>query len=226
MPNREPINPQKITVGDIGRLPLLWILGAVLAIAGAGFGVGRYLEDQSHSGSAQDAAAQAVINFGVVEQEARIKALEQKLDRKPEEGKRESIQNEIASARERLAKLRSKLATAGRAHVGNIGAFFVNWNPPLCAAAERPYTYTVLAADADGDPLAMRLTDAPPGMQLTQVMELGAITIAAGVIEWHPSLEHARAEPYKVTVTVSDPDLSDSTHTISRVFPVVVADWK
>jgi YD repeat-containing protein len=61
--------------------------------------------------------------------------------------------------------------------------------PAAAAAVGQPYRYAVAGSDADGDPLAFSLTQAPTGM---------AINPASGLIEWTPGAGQAGAHPVAV----------------------------
>ncbi|MEK7180929.1 MAG: dockerin type I domain-containing protein [Patescibacteria group bacterium] len=72
---------------------------------------------------------------------------------------------------------------------------FTDFNPPKNATATWLYYYTVKAANPGNNPLIFRLIDAPDGMQIFNYI---------GTITWIPTLWQVRANPYLVTVEVSN----------------------
>jgi len=87
---------------------------------------------------------------------------------------------------------------------------FLNWNPPLTAREGQLYTYTVQAMSANIYPLTYRLIGAPQGM---------TINASLGLIIWIPNFSQGRAEPYTVTVGVSNVQ-----YDVSRTFAITVED--
>lgn len=72
---------------------------------------------------------------------------------------------------------------------------FTDFNPPKNATATWLYYYTVKATDPGNNQLVFRLIDAPDGMQIFNYI---------GTIAWIPTLGQVRANPYLVTVEVSN----------------------
>ena len=66
--------------------------------------------------------------------------------------------------------------------------------PVLIASVGHPYVYSMIATDADNDPLSYVLTEGPSGMQVDQ---------ATGAVNWTPLLVDVGLE--NVTVRVNDP---------------------
>ena len=67
-------------------------------------------------------------------------------------------------------------------------------SPPTSVVGSQPYSYPVVATDADGGALAFALETAPAGM---------LIDVASGLISWTPG--HAQVGANAVTVRVTDP---------------------
>ena len=81
-------------------------------------------------------------------------------------------------------------------------------DPIRTAIAEREYIYTVIADDLDGDILTYNLTTSPAGMTIDPI---------TGKISWTPT--SAQIGNYKVVVTASDGELSDTQKFAIRVIP-------
>ncbi|WP_250655938.1 putative Ig domain-containing protein [Alkalimarinus coralli] len=91
----------------------------------------------------------------------------------------------------------------------------ISSSPVIRVTAGQPYQYSVQATDSDGDTLTFSLTASPSSM---------AISSAAGMISWNPTIDHVGSHTVTVTVADGNGGIAEQSYDLTVTLPDGVTD--